>query len=102
MPPRRKGGRKQRAGTSKKSRRKSSHRRVKGAKGVRVTKGRVAIRVAGHGVTKLAAAQLVRYVPLSKLKTAAKKVLRSLGRVSHRRKGRRKGGRKTSRRKARR
>jgi hypothetical protein len=101
MPPRRKGGRKQRAGTSKKSRRKSSHRRVKGAKGVRVTKGRVAIRVAGHGVTKLAAAQLVRYVPLSKLKTAAKKVLRSLGHHT-KRKRTRKGGRKTRRRKARR
>jgi hypothetical protein len=102
MPSRRRVGRRRRTTTGGRSRRKKvrHHRRVKGAKGVRVTKGRVSIRVAGHGVTKLAAAQLVRYVPLSKLKTAAKKVLTSLGRVGHRRrrKGRRKGRKKRRRR----
>jgi hypothetical protein len=99
MPSRKRGGGKRRraAGTSKKSRRKPSNRRVKGARGVRVTKGRVAIRLPGHGVTKLAASQLVRYVPLNKLKAAAKKVLRSLGHTS-RNKRSRKGRKKTNRR----
>jgi hypothetical protein len=95
MPPRKRGvGRRPRAAGKGRKRKSTSHRRVKGAKGVRVTKGRVAIRLAGHGVTKLAASQLVRYVPLSKLKSAAKKVLRSLGHSTTKRKGRKRKGRK--------
>ena len=50
-------------------------------RGLRFVKGRVAFRVPGFtGVQKLAASQLVRFVPLSKLKTAAKRVLATSGR----------------------
>jgi hypothetical protein len=99
MPPRRRRGRPSRVGgASAGHRRRKGVRkhRVKGAKGVRVTKGRVAIRLAGHGVTKLAASQLVRYVPLNKLKSAAKKVLKSQGHRRSRkvRRKRRKGRKK--------
>jgi hypothetical protein len=90
--------RSKRAGRPRTASKKGRKHRVKGTKGVRVTKGRVSIRLPGHGVTKLAASQLVRYVPLNKLKSAAKKVLRSLGRVVRHRK---KKGRKTTRRRRR-
>jgi hypothetical protein len=61
--------------------------RVKGAKGVRVTKGRVSIKVPGHpGVSKLPASQLVRFVALNKLKAAAKKVLGHRGKKVKRKK----------------
>jgi hypothetical protein len=94
MPARRRKGRKRTTATRRK---RTSVRRVKGAKGVRVTKGRVAIKVAGHGVTKLAASQLVRFVPLTKLKSAAKKVLASLG---HRGKRKKKKKHRVSKRRA--
>jgi hypothetical protein len=101
MPPRRRRGRPSRVGggASAGHRRRKGVRkhRVKGAKGVRVTKGRVAIRLAGHGVTKLAASQLVRYVPLSKLKSAAKKVLKSQGHRSRKVRRKRRKGRKKRR-----
>lgn len=75
--PRRKGSK----GRGKKS--------VKGTKGVRFSQGRISLRLPGYGVQKLAAVDLVRYVSLSKLKQAAKKVLRSRGirRTTKRRKG---------------
>lgn len=45
-------------------------------KGVKLNKGRLKIRVAGYqGVQSLTASELVRFIPLSKLKAAAKKVL---------------------------
>ena len=47
---------------------------------VRIIKGRVALRVGKH-LEKITASQLVRFIPLNKLKTAAKKALR----VSHKR-----------------
>ena len=51
-------------------------RRVKSTKGIRLIKGRLALRVAGYsGLQRIAPSQLVRFVPLSKLKTAAKRVL---------------------------
>ena len=51
-------------------------RRVKSTKGIRFVKGRLALRVAGYsGLQRIAPSQLVRFVPLSKLKTAAKRVL---------------------------
>ena len=87
--------------------RKGGKRRVKAAKGVRITKGRVAIRLAGYGgVQKLAPSQLVRYISLARLKVAAKKFLGPAsskgGRVGKRRKGRKgrkrkKGGKRRKR-----
>jgi hypothetical protein len=64
---------------------------VKGAKGVRLSKGKVSIRLAGLGVKKLGASQLVKFISLSKLKTAAKKFLSSQGQLlpKKRRKGKR-------------
>ena len=61
-------------------------------RGIRFVKGRVAFRVPGYkGVQKLSASQLVRFVPLGKLKTAAKRVLGSSGkRPANRRLGRKK------------
>ena len=56
---------------------------------VRLTKGRLSLRVAGfQGTHRLAPSALVRYIPLNKLKLAAKKVLRASGVPT------RKGGRK--------
>lgn len=53
-------------------------RRLKGS--VRLTKGRLSLRVAGYpGYHRIAASQLVRYVPLAKLKQAAKRVLGASG-----------------------
>ena len=49
-------------------------------KGVRLNKGRIALRVAGYqGLQSLTASELVRFIPLSKLKAAAKKVLKKTG-----------------------
>jgi hypothetical protein len=73
--------------------RKGSKRRgkktYKGTKGVRFSQGRITLRLPGYGVQKLAAVDLVRFVSLSKLKQAAKKVLRGKGvrRTTKRRKG---------------
>jgi hypothetical protein len=74
---------------------------------VRLIKGRVALKVAGHkGLAKFSCTQLVRFVPLKSLKSAAKKVLRTQGKStrSRKRKGgrRRKGRRRKGRRKRRR
>jgi hypothetical protein len=83
------------------------HSRVKRTKGVRLVKGRVALRVAGHkGLAKFSCSQLVRFVPLKNLKSAAHKVLRSLGRTHRKKRGkrtskkRRKGRRRRRRRRA--
>lgn len=67
--PKRKGGRT--ASTRKGKRGKAT---------VRLVKGRLAIRVAGFpGFQRLAPSQLVRYIPLGKLKQAAKRVLGASG-----------------------
>ena len=56
--------------------RKRGGRKRTGASSVRLTKGRISFRVAGYqGTHKLAPSQLVRYIPLGKLKQAAKRVL---------------------------
>jgi hypothetical protein len=86
--PRKRGARK-----GRKKARKSKSRKVKQAKGVRFVKGRVALRVAGLGVQRLGASELVRYIPLSKLKTAAKKFLQSKGVVKKRQKVRKRSKR---------
>lgn len=47
---------------------------------IRVIKGRVALRVGGFpGVQRLGASQLVRFVPLNKLRAAARRVLGGVG-----------------------
>jgi hypothetical protein len=52
----------------------------KGLKGIKFSKGRLALRLAGYsGVQRLAPSQLVRFIPLSKLKQAARKVLSRTG-----------------------
>ena len=57
---------------------------------VRLVKGKVALRIRGYpGVTKLGASQLVKFVPLNKLKAAAKRALGSVKRPQHRRRHRR-------------
>ena len=91
MPRKKRAGGKRRKRTKKVKRRRRA-RSVKGAKGVRLSKGKVSIRLAGLGVKKLGASQLVKYISLSKLKTAAKKFLSSQGqllRPKKRRKGKR-------------
>jgi hypothetical protein len=85
--------RKKSARKGRKKARKTRSRKVKQAKGVRFVKGRVALRVAGLGLQRLGASELVRYISLSKLKTAAKKFLQSKGVVKKRRKSRKRSKR---------
>jgi len=57
---------------------------------VRLVKGKVALRIRGYpGVTRLGASQLVKFVPLNKLKIAAKRALGSVKKPQHRRRRRR-------------
>ena len=60
-------------------RKKTGKRALKGTKGLKFSKGRLAFRLAGFGLQKLGASELVKFIPLSKLKQAAKKVLRGKG-----------------------
>jgi hypothetical protein len=61
-------------------------------KGVKLNKGRLKIRVAGYqGVQSLTASELVRHIPLSKLRAAAKKVLKRSGAGKTKRKGKKRG-----------
>ena len=73
MPRRRRRGGKRRKGA------KRGKKALKGTKGLRFSKGRLSLRLAGFGVQKLGASELVKFIPLSKLKAAAKKVLRGKG-----------------------
>ena len=72
--------------------RKSGKKAVKGTKGLKFSKGRLALRLSGFGLQKLGASELVKFIPLSKLKQAAKKVLREKGtkKTSKRRKSKNK------------
>jgi hypothetical protein len=57
---------------------------------VRIVNGRVALKVAGYpGYQRVGASQLVRFVPLNKLRIAAKRALGSTGRKKQRRRRRR-------------
>ena len=58
---------------------KTGKKALKGTKGLKFSKGRLALRLAGFGLQKLGASELVKFIPLSKLKQAAKKVLREKG-----------------------
>jgi hypothetical protein len=87
---RHKRSRSSRRSTIKKGRRRKGIRVSK----VRIVRGQVALRIGGFpGVQKVGASQLVRFVPLNKLRSAAKRVLgappKKRGRKS-RRVGRRK------------
>ena len=81
--------RKKRGGGKRRGKKVKRRRSVKGAKGVKLSKGKVSIKLAGLGVRKLGASQLVKYISLSRLKTAAKKFLSSQGQLvpKKRRKG---------------
>jgi len=68
-----------------------------GRRTVRVTKGRVAVRVPGFkGVQHLQASKLIGLFPVSKVRVAAKKFLNKSGKVSKRRR-KKKGGRRKKR-----
>lgn len=76
---------KRRLGTKRKGRR-TKTRVTK----VRIINGKVALRIKGYpGVQRLGASQLVRFVPLNKLKTAAKRALGTSGVKRHKRRRRR-------------
>ncbi len=52
--------------------------KTRGTRGIRIDKGQVAFRVPGYtGVQKFAATLLVKFVPIGKLKTAAKRILKT-------------------------
>jgi hypothetical protein len=68
-----------RKGRKGQKRKRSSKKTLKGTKGLRFSKGRLALKLSGFGVQKLGASELVKFIPLSKLKQAAKKVLRGKG-----------------------
>ena len=79
------------------SRAKSSGRRRKtGSSKVRVVKGRVRLRVAGYqGLQSLSPSQLVKFIAASKLRLAAKQVLKRTKRAAKKTgRRRRRGGRK--------
>jgi hypothetical protein len=75
--------------------RRRTRRRTGGGK-TRVVKGRVLLRLPGFGLTKLSPSELVRHIPVSKLKTAARKVLGAAGKKKKVKRGRKRtaGGRK--------
>jgi hypothetical protein len=76
-------------------RRRTRRRRSTGGRGkTRVVKGRVSLRIPGFGVTKLSPSELVRHIPVSKLKTDARKVLGALGKKKKVKRGRKRIGRK--------
>jgi hypothetical protein len=84
---------------SRKPRRRSRSkaRRKNRATKVRVVKGKVSLRIGGFpGIQKVGASQLVRFVPLNKLRSAAKRVLGSPPK-----RGRKRVGRKGSKRRKR-
>lgn len=94
MPKRRQSGR-----TTRKRRGVGVRRRVKASNKVRVVGGRVRIRVTGYqGLQSLAPSSLIRFIPATKLRLAAKKVLRSSGvKPARRRRKRLTGGGKQKR-----
>ena len=82
--------RKNKSGT-RKSRKQT--KKVKYTKGAKITKGRINLRVAGYsGLQNLGASDLIRFIPLNKLRVAAKKVLKQSKKKTNKkkRKGRKK------------
>lgn len=83
------------------SRSTTARRRRTSSKKVRVIKGRVKLRVAGYpGVQSLSPAHLVRHIPSSRLRVAAKKVLKQTERATGKKKKKRRKGNKGRNRKA--
>lgn len=77
---------------SRSTKRKGRRRKSRGVSKIRIVKGKVALRIGGFpGVQRVGASQLVRFVPLNKLRSAAKKVL---GAPPKRGKKSRKGGKR--------
>ena len=65
---------------TKKGKKSKKVKTVRGFKGVKIVNGKLSLKVSGYsGVQKLAPAQLIRYIPLTRLKSAAKKVLHLSG-----------------------
>ena len=55
--------------------------KTSGTRGIKIIRGKVALHVPGYiGVQKFAAIQLVKFVPIGKLKTAAKRILKTFKR----------------------
>jgi len=81
------------------SRATSSKRKKTASKKIRLVKGRIRLRVSGYdGVQSISPAQLVRFIPVSQIRVAAKKVLRLDRRASanpRRRRKKGKGGKKS-------
>jgi hypothetical protein len=84
---RKKGGKRRKVGRK--------GRAPKITKGLRFNKGRLALSLSGFGVQKLSASELVRYIPLSKLKAAAKKILKGRGTTKRPKKCRKRKRRKS-------
>lgn len=65
---------------TKRQRKSSTNKQAKNKKKVTVTAGKVPLRVPGYsGIQSLSASALIPYIPLAKLKLAAKKVLKRAG-----------------------
>jgi len=88
MPPRKRG-------RKSKSKRSSGRGRGRGrgAKSLRLNKGRLSLKIKGFvGKHTIPASQLIRFVPLKNIRSAAKKVLSRAGAQRTRRKGSKRGG----------
>jgi hypothetical protein len=68
-----------RKGGKEGKRKKGGKKALKGTKGLKFSKGRLALHLPGFGIQKLGASELVKFISLSKLKQAARKVLRDKG-----------------------
>lgn len=91
MPRKRRGGRTTRSRS--KAVRRTKKRRARTSNKIRVVAGRVKLRVTGYqGLQSLAPSSLIRFIPTTKLRLAARRVLRSTGQQPIRR--RKRGGKK--------
>jgi len=78
--------RSKRAAASRSGRKRSVATSKRGGNKVRIVKGRVVVKVGGYpGTHRFAAGQLIRFVPLNRIKLAAKRVLGSSSRFRRRR-----------------
>jgi hypothetical protein len=68
---------------------------------VRIVRGRAVLKVGGYpGTHRTGTSQLIRFVPLNKVKLAAKRILASSDAVTRqRKKGKKKGGKKNKKKK---
>ena len=85
----------------RRTRKTGKKRRIKTSNKIRVIGGRVKLKVRGYqGLQSLAPSSLVRFIPSTKLRLAARKVLRSIGHLPNtrrRKSGKRRKGRGKSR-----